>query len=125
MIGYPWETKTDAQKTIELAKYFFKQGLADSIQATIIMPYPGTPLFSQAQKNNWLTTTNWNKYDMSQSILKSPLNSTTQKELVKSIYKGIITPRFILNKITSIKSIDDIKFLSKYTFKYFKKLKDF
>ena len=125
MIGYPWETKTDAQKTIELAKYFFKQGLADSIQATIIMPYPGTPPFSQAQKNNWLTTTNWNKYDMSQSILKSPLNSTTQKELVKSIYKGIITPRFILNKITSIKSIDDIKFLSKYTFKYFKKLKDF
>lgn len=125
MIGYPWETKKDAQNTINLAKYFFKKGIADSIQATIIMPYPGTPLFSQAKKNNWLTTTDWNKYDMSQTILKSSINSIDQKELVKSIYKGIITPKFILNKITSIKSMNDIKFLAKYAFKYFQKLKDF
>ena len=125
MIGYPWETKKDAQNTIDLAKYFFKKGLADSIQATIIIPYPGTPLFSQAKKNKWLKTTDWSKYDMSQSVLKSKINSTTQKQLVKSIFKGIITPRFILNKIISIKSFDDIKFLTKYAFKYIKKLKDF
>jgi len=124
MIGYPWESLKDAQNTIDLAKHF-KLGLADSIQATIIIPYPGTPLFNQAKKNNWLKTKNWDKYDMSQSILKSPLTTKQQKQLVRSIYKGIFTPRFIFNKITSIKSIDDIKFISRYAIKYLQKLKDF
>ena len=125
MIGYPWETETDAKNTINLAKYFFKQGLADSIQATIIIPYPGTPLFSQAKKEKWLKTLDWNKYDMSQSVLTSSISSFDQKKLVKSIFKGIITPNFLVRKILSIRSIDDIKFLSKYAIKYLKKLKDF
>ncbi len=125
MIGYPWETETDAQKTINLAKHYFHLGLADSIQATIIIPYPGTPLFTQAKKENWLKTTNWDKYDMSQSVLKSPIDSNKQKFLVKSIYKGIITPKFIIRKLLSIRSPADVKFLSKYAIKYLKKLNDF
>lgn len=125
MIGYPWETLKQAQNTIKLAKHFFKTGLADSIQATIIIPYPGTPLFDQAQKQAWLKTKDWSKYDMSQSILKSPITTKQQKQLIISIYKGILTPNFIYKKITSIRSIDDIKFLSKYALKYLKKLKDF
>ena len=125
MIGYPWESQNDAQNTINLAKHFFKTGLADSIQATIIIPYPGTPLFKQAQKDKQLKTLDWSKYDMSQSILNSPLSSKQQKQLVSSIYKGILTPNFLLRKISSIRSFEDIKFLSKYTLTYLKKLKDF
>jgi len=125
MIGYPWESKQDAQNTIDLAKYFFKIGLADSIQATIIIPYPGTPLFDQAKKNNWLKTQDWSKYDMGQAILSSPLTTSQQKQLVKSIYQNIFTPKFIFNKLTSIRSANDIKFFGKYAIKYLRKLKDF
>jgi len=49
MIGYPWETKHDAVTTLNEAKSLFKDGLADSMQATIVVPYPGTPLFEECQ----------------------------------------------------------------------------
>ena len=125
MIGYPWESLKDAQNTIDLAKHFFKAGLTDSIQATMLIPYPGTPLFNQAKKQGWLKTKNWDKYDMSQSVLKSPLSTKQQKHFVQSVYRGIFTPKFVINKITTIRSIDDIKYIGKYAIKYLKKLKDF
>ena len=44
MIGYPWESYKDAKKTIDLAKEIFNSGNADTLQATIGMPYPNTLL---------------------------------------------------------------------------------
>jgi radical SAM superfamily enzyme YgiQ (UPF0313 family) len=125
MIGYPWEDETMTQKTLTYAKTLFQEGLADSLQATIVIPYPGTPLFTECQKKGWLLTTNWDDYDMRQPIMKSPLSSQTQLLLVKNIFKGILTPRFIFRKILSIRNIDDLKYLWTYAVKYFQKLKDF
>lgn len=125
MIGYPWETEKQAQKTLNLARHLFKEGLADSLQATIVIPYPGTPLFSYCQKHDLLLTNNWDDYDMQNPVMKSPIPSKHQKQLVQDIFKGIISPQFILRKISTIRNIDDVKFISTYAIKYFKKLKDF
>jgi len=125
IIGYPNETLFDAQKTLNLARKIFKEGLADSLQATILIPYPGTPLFKYCQENNLLLTKDWDDFDMRQPVIKTPISSSDQIKLVQDIFKGIISPKFILKKIISIRSISDIKHLSNYTFKYFKKLKDF
>jgi len=125
MIGYPNESLKDAQKTLSLARYIFKENLADSLQATILIPYPGTPLFNYCQKNNLLLTDDWNNYDMRQPIIKSPISPQKQIELIQNLFKGILTPKFILKKITSIKSLDDFKHLLNYAFKFIKKLKDF
>jgi radical SAM superfamily enzyme YgiQ (UPF0313 family) len=125
IIGYPNETLTDAQKTLTLARKIFKEGLADSLQATILIPYPGTPLFKYCQENNLLLTKNWDDFDMRQPVIKSPILPQKQLELVQNLFKGILTPQFILKKIISIRSFQDIQHLSNYAFKYFKKLKDF
>ncbi|MDD4938286.1 MAG: radical SAM protein [Candidatus Shapirobacteria bacterium] len=125
MIGYPHESLKEAQKTCHLARYIFRQNLADSIQATLLIPYPGTPLFQYCQKNKLLLTTDWDKYDMRQPIIKSPILPKKQIELIQNLFKGILTPQFIIKKIISIRSINDIQHLINYTFKYFKKLKDF
>jgi radical SAM superfamily enzyme YgiQ (UPF0313 family) len=125
MIGYPNETLSGAQKTLNLARYIFQNNLADSLQATILIPYPGTPLFNYCQKNNLLLTTNWDDYDMRQPIIKSPIPPQTQIELVQNLFKGVITPNFIIKKIVSIRSLDDIRHLLNYGYKYIKKLKDF
>lgn len=125
IIGYPHETLRDAQKTLNLARKIFKEGLADSLQATILIPYPGTPLFKYCQKNKLLLTQDWDKFDMRQPVIKTPILPKTQIKLVQNLFKGIITPKFIFNKITSIRSLNDIKHLFIYTTKYFKKLKDF
>ncbi|MDD4026883.1 MAG: radical SAM protein [Candidatus Shapirobacteria bacterium] len=125
MIGYPNETKSDANKTLNLARKIFKEGLADSLQATILIPYPGTPLFKYCKEKNLLLTTNWDDFDMRQPIIKSPISSAEQIELVQNLFKGILSPKFIFQKIISIRSFSDIKHLSNYAIKYIQKLKDF
>jgi len=125
MIGYPWETYSQAQNTANFTRNLFKQGLIDSLQATIIIPYPGTKLFQQAKKNKWLKTMNWDKYDMSQPILKSPLTPQQTKHLTRSIYTSALTPRFLLNKLLSIRSPQDFKYLLNAGYKILAHLLDF
>jgi len=110
MVGYPWETKEEAQKTVEMTRSLFDEGLIDTLQATIVIPYPGTALFAECEKNNWLKTKDWDKYDMSQPVMKTEIQSDEILPLTRGIYKSFMTPKFILRKITSIKNIDDLKF---------------
>ena len=125
MVGYPWESLSQAKKTVEFTKNLFKKGLINSLQATIMIPYPGTQLFKQAEKNHWLKTKDWNKYDMSQPILKSPIPDKTLKKLTRSIYLTALTPRFIIHKITSIRSLADLGFFIKTGWRFLGQLLDF
>ncbi len=125
IIGFPNETLTDAQKTLNLGRKIFQKNLADSLQATILIPYPGTPLFKYCQDNNLLLTNDWDKFDMRQPIIKSSISPDRQIKLVQNLFKGVITPNFIFKKIISLRSIADLKHLLNYGYKYFKKLKDF
>jgi anaerobic magnesium-protoporphyrin IX monomethyl ester cyclase len=125
MIGYPWETKKEALKTLNFAKNMFKKGYIDTLQATVMIPYPGTRLFDQAKKHNWLKTLNWEGYDMKQPVLKSKLSDQEILKITQSIYKSFLTPRFFIKKITSIRSIDDIKFFIKAGKRVFGHILDF
>jgi len=125
MVGYPWETKQDAITTLDEARSLFKDGLADSMQATIVVPYPGTPLFAECQKNNWLKSTDWNDYDMRAPVMKSPISNQEQLNLVHGLFHGVLTPKFLWRKIASIRNVDDVSYLFNYAIKYLKKLQDF
>jgi radical SAM superfamily enzyme YgiQ (UPF0313 family) len=113
MIGYPWETYEMAKKTVNFAKKLFEKGYADTLQATIVMPYPNTPLYKECLENNWLDIKpgEWEKFDMRQRIMKSPLTQEQTKELTSALYKLAFKPKFMIKQITSIRSMDDIKYL--------------
>ncbi|MHB1644985.1 MAG: B12-binding domain-containing radical SAM protein [Candidatus Acididesulfobacter diazotrophicus] len=113
MVGYPWETKDDAVKTIEFAKYLFKKGYIDTLQATIVVPYPGTPMFEEAKKNDWLLTEDWDRYDMKESVWKSPISNDDVLKFTQSLYTSALNPAFVIRKVFSIRNISDIKFLFK------------
>lgn len=125
MLGYPWETKIDAQKTLDLAKKLFKDNLVDSLQATIVIPYPGTQLYAYCQENNLLLTQDYDQYDQSGQVMKTELSNTEIKKMTQTLYKSFITPKFILRKILSIKSWNDFKFLFRATGKLSGHLLDF
>lgn len=110
MVGYPWETRDDAQKTIDFAKRLFSKGILHTLQATIVVPYPGTPLFEEARQNGWLTTEDWDEYDMRDSVWKSPVSNQDVIRFKDELYKAALTPGFILRKIASIRSVDDVAF---------------
>lgn len=126
MIGYPWETKKDIQNTLNFVRQIFKKGLADSLQATIIVPYPGTPLFREAQKKNQLQTQNYDHYDMRQAVLKTHLTDQELQGFVRSFYNSIFTPSFVLNKIKEgFSSRDNFSYYLRLALKFPTKLLDF
>lgn len=127
MIWYPWESYEDAKNTIKFCSNLFRKWLLDTLQATIVMPYPGTPLYNQAIEKGWLNIPpgEWERYDMREAVLKAPMTEQQAKWLVQWIYKSFITPRFIWKKISSIRSLDDIKFLFKSGIKLINHLLDF
>jgi len=125
MVGYPWENKRDAQKTIKMTKNLFAHGLIQTLQATVTVPYPGTALFKECQKNNWLKTENWDQYDMSRPVMKNPMKDKEVIALTQGIYKSFMTPSFILRKITSLRSLEDLKFLGRSGKALFGHLVDF
>jgi len=126
MIGYPWETKQDAQKTLKFAKELFDRGLADTLQATIIIPYPGTPLFKEARKKKWLKTLDWDRYDMREPMLKTEMSDEEIKGLVQGLYKSIISPQFFFRKAKEAFSDWDVfKYYIRLGMKFPSKLLDF
>lgn len=125
MVGYPWESKADAQKTIDLAKKLFKNGHVDTLQATIVIPYPGTPLYDYCLKNNLLNFTDYERFDQREQVMKSSLSTEDVKKLTQSLYKSFLSPKFIFKKIISIRSIRDLNFLWKAASKLWGHLTDF
>jgi len=125
MIGYPWESKEDASRTVELAKSLFKKGYVDTLQATIVIPYPGTPLYKYCRENNLLNFTDYDRFDQREQTMKSELTTADVKEMTQSLYKAFLTPSFIIYKIFSLRSLADIKFLWRAGGKVFGHLLDF
>ena len=126
MVGYPWETKEEAQKTLNFAREMFRKGYADSLQATIVTPYPGTPLFAEAQEKGWLKTLDWERYDMREPILKTEMADEEIKGLVQGLYKSILSPQFVIRKAKeALTDYDLFKYYLRMAGKFFSKLLDF
>lgn len=125
MVGYPWETREDAMQTINFARRLFKKGYIDSLQATIVVPYPGTPIFEEARKKGWLLTEDWDNYDMKQSVWKSPVDNGDIMKFTQGLYKAALNPIFMGRKILSIRNLDDLKFYFRAGKKLFAHISDF
>lgn len=125
MFGYPWESKKEAMKTVETCKWLIKKGHAKTWQVTIVIPYPGTPLFDMAKMNGWLRTEDWERYDMREPILKAGMKEQEVLEIVQNLYKVALDPEFILRKVAMIRSLDDIKFMARGAKNMLGHIKDF
>jgi anaerobic magnesium-protoporphyrin IX monomethyl ester cyclase len=110
MFGYPWETYEDALKTLRLGKFLLEKGLAYTMQATMVIPYPGTPLFEECKQNGWLKGLEWEKYDMKQPVMRTPIPEDKLAGLVRSMYRTSFHPEFIVRKIFSIRDRDDLAY---------------
>ncbi len=125
MVGYPWETAEDAGRTVELARTLMREGSADMLQATIVIPYPGTQLFDQAAENGWLTTADWSRYDMSGPVLASPVSGDELGKLTRRLYTAFLSPWFVGRTLAGIRSVDDLRFLARAGLAVLGHLRDF
>ena len=114
MLGYPWETKEMAKNTIAVAKRCFQKGYVDTMQATITIPYPGTPLYKECIEKDWLSVDpfDYEAFDMRRPVMKIPFPEEELLELTQELYSSFFTPSYVIRKVLSIRNIDDFRFLN-------------
>ena len=126
MVGYPWEKEEEIAKTINFVKTLFEKGLVDTMQATVVIPYPGTPLFEECKMNNWLKILDWNKYDMQKPVMKAGVSEEKLMSAVRELYSNSIWNKtFLINTLKQLKTYDGWKYVSFQGLKYLGKLLEF
>ena len=127
MLGYPWETKEMAKNTIALAKRLFKKGYVDTMQATVVIPYPGTPLYKECLEKDWFAVEplDYEAFDMRRPVMKIPFPEHELYELIQELYSSFFTPQYIIRRVKGIRNLEDIKFLGYSTWKLVGHLLDF
>ena len=93
MFGHAWEGPREIANTVALARRLLAKGWAKTLQCTLTIPYPGTPLFKELKANDGLTTLDWDEYDMRRAITKTPLATEDEiKCAIRKVYRGFLQP---------------------------------
>lgn len=100
MIGFPDETREEMQKTIDLAKKLMGEGLTYA-SFFIVVPYPGSKLFTEALKNGYLDQDfDPDLFHWGNPVMKNIIIS--EKELVrlrKNLWKTLNDKEYVRGKI--------------------------
>ena len=105
-LGLPGETKETLEETIKFAVKLN----SDYAQFGIAMPYPGTELYWEAEKNGWLRARDWSEFDASEnSVLEYP--NLKAEEIVRvheeAYRRFYLRPGYVLKKLFGIRSIGE------------------
>ena len=126
MTGYVWESAQDARNTINLTRSLFEKGWLKTLQATIVIPYPGTQLFEQAEKEGWLKYgRDWQHYGMDKPVMTCPMSDQELLSITRGIYKSYLRPRTIVRRVMQVRSRDDLAFIGNGAKKFLGHLSDF
>lgn len=125
MFGYPWEGEKEIENTVNLGRMLLIKGYAKTLQATVCIPYPGTPLYEECRKNGWLQTEDYAEFDMRRPVMKTSVGNDRIMQAVQDVYKVAFNPEFLWRRITGIRSWDDVKFIGRAAGKVIGHLTDF
>jgi hypothetical protein len=86
----------------------YKTRFGDCLQSSVLVPYPGTPLYYQSLENGWFSIDpyNYDEYDMAKPVLHCSYDAMAWCEKIWKIHKA---PLFVLRSVFSVRSLNDIK----------------
>ena len=128
MVGYPWETREDAYQTLDLARELMHGGWAHHLQATVVMPYPGTPLFELCQRNGWIRfgPEEYERYDMTEPVcVLTDMDKEEVVQLAGQFYKLYLHPRFLAKQLRDLRSPEDLDYAARGARAIWGHIKDF
>jgi len=128
MFGYAGASREEELQTYRLARRLMEDGYADTLQSTLLMPYPGSKLYEMAVENGWLRYSpgEWEHWDMSEPVLKSDDMSPEEvKQLCDETYKLFLSPKYVLRRLLSTRSLEDLKFSFRGARRVIGHIKDF
>ncbi|MDZ4199292.1 MAG: radical SAM protein [Kiritimatiellia bacterium] len=110
MVGYPWETEEGARQTYEATRRLMltHTHFGDSLQASVVIPYPGTPLYQKAVREGWFIVdpTDYDRFDQSEPVLRTEIDTTAWCRRMWAIMKH---PLFLLRSALTLRSRNDLR----------------
>jgi len=111
MFGHVWEGPEEIANTVRFARRLLANGWASTLQCTLTIPYPGTPLFRELKERDGLATLDWDEYDMRRAVTKTPLAGEDDiKRAIREVYKGFLQPRALFHRLTTTRNLFDFSF---------------
>lgn len=99
MVGYYWQTKEQLDKTVQEVRKLMVSGLARTLQVTLCTPLDFTPYHKECIKKEKLLTNNYDDFDMSKLIVKTPVDHKYYYKAVKDMYSIAFHPKYLLRQI--------------------------
>lgn len=99
MVGYYWETQEMLDETVSFVKEIMLGGLARTLQVTLCTPLDYTPYHQECIDNDVLLVSDYNDFDMSRLIVKTPIPHQNYYDAVKEMYYIALSPKFILRQL--------------------------
>ncbi|MEM2704067.1 MAG: radical SAM protein [Candidatus Bathyarchaeia archaeon] len=97
IIGFPGEDEKSAWETVRLVEKISPDEVGFYNVAT---PFPGTPLYDEVLKNEWLRVRDFEKYDTTKPIFETPLLSMKDIEKIRELafMRFYLRPKNILKR---------------------------
>ena len=99
MVGYYWQTRDQLEKTIATVKRFMFEGIARTLQVTLCTPIDFTPYHQECLDKKVLLTDNYDDFDMSKLIVKTPLPHNNYYDAIREMYSIAFHPKFIFKQL--------------------------
>ena len=99
MVGYYWQTQKQLDNTVSEVKRLMISGLARTLQVTLCTPLDYTPYHQECIKKGVLLTENYDDFDMSKLIVRTPIPHDRYYKAVREIYSVAFHPLFIWRQI--------------------------
>jgi DNA-binding LytR/AlgR family response regulator len=80
----------------------------DSLQASVVIPYPGTPLYQKAIREGWfiIDPHDYDRFDQSQPVLRTEIDTTAWCRKMWAIMKH---PAFLFRSALTLRSRADLR----------------
>lgn len=104
MVGYYWETQAMLDQTVDTVRRFMFEGLARTLQTTICVPLDYTPYHEECLREGVLLTDDYDDFDMSQVIVKTPIPHQRYYEAIQKILGVATDPRFVARQLRYLAS---------------------
>jgi hypothetical protein len=77
----------------------------------MVVPYPGTPLFRELDRDGLLLTKEWDEYDMRRQVMRSGVSEEVTKRAIRDVYRAFLHPETIVRRVVTTRDpLEDARF---------------
>ncbi|MEA1997534.1 MAG: radical SAM protein, partial [Gemmatimonadota bacterium] len=104
MVGYYWQTREMLDQTVKMTREIMFKGLARTLQVTLCTPLDFTPYHLECIESGALLTDDYDDFDMSKLIVKTPIPHEEYYKAIRSLYGVAFSPRFLTRQLAFLAS---------------------